>query len=40
MSNPFEYNGGSMVAMKGEKCVAIATDRRLGAQFQTVACNF
>lgn len=29
-----------MVAMKGDGCVAIATDRRLGAQFQTVACNF
>ncbi|KAL4450825.1 hypothetical protein ABPG74_011667 [Tetrahymena malaccensis] len=40
MGDPFSYNGGSMLAMKGEQCVAIATDRRLGAQFQTVATNF
>lgn len=27
----FEYNGGSIVAMAGKNCVAIACDRRLGA---------
>ena len=31
MSSPFEYNGGAMIGMKGDGCVAIATDRRLGA---------
>lgn len=35
-----EYNGGSLVAMKGKNCIAIACDRRLGLQFQTVATNF
>ncbi|XP_056639014.1 proteasome subunit beta type-3 [Diorhabda carinulata] len=34
------YNGGAMVAMKGENCVAIAADRRFGIQAQTVATNF
>ena len=27
-----EYNGGSVVAMKGKECVAIASDLRLGNQ--------
>lgn len=40
MSNPFEINGSALVAMKGKGCVAMATDRRLGVQFQTVATNF
>jgi 20S proteasome alpha/beta subunit len=31
MGSPFEYNGGSMVAMMGDHCVAIAADRRIGA---------
>lgn len=31
MSDPFSLNGGSMVAMRGEKCVAIGADRRLGS---------
>ncbi|CAO1628243.1 unnamed protein product [Parajaminaea phylloscopi] len=35
-----EYNGGSVIAMKGKDCVAIATDTRLGSQALTVACNF
>ncbi|UZJ53365.1 hypothetical protein CBS101457_002685 [Exobasidium rhododendri] len=35
-----EYNGGSVVAMKGKNCVAIASDLRLGQQAMTVACNF
>ncbi|CAH0546093.1 unnamed protein product [Brassicogethes aeneus] len=30
------YNGGAMVAMKGDKCVSIAADRRFGVQAQTV----
>ncbi|KAF7274364.1 hypothetical protein GWI33_012982 [Rhynchophorus ferrugineus] len=34
------YNGGAMVAMKGENCVSIAADRRFGIQAQTVATNF
>ncbi|CAG9772740.1 unnamed protein product [Ceutorhynchus assimilis] len=34
------YNGGAMVAMKGENCVAIAADRRFGIQAQTLATNF
>lgn len=35
-----EYNGGSVVAMRGKNCVAIASDMRLGNQALTVACNF
>jgi 20S proteasome subunit beta 3 len=35
-----EYNGGSVVAMRGKNCVAIACDLRLGNQALTVACNF
>ena len=35
-----EYNGAAMVAMTGKNCVAIAADRRLGAQAQTVSCDF
>jgi len=31
------YNGGAMVAMKGDKCVAIATDKRFGVQAQTIS---
>mmetsp|Transcript_11607 Transcript_11607/g.9885 ORF Transcript_11607/g.9885 Transcript_11607/m.9885 type:complete len:203 (-) Transcript_11607:49-657(-) len=35
-----EYNGGSVIAMKGEGCVGIACDRRFGVnQLQTVSCN-
>ncbi|ENN81420.1 proteasome subunit beta type-3 [Dendroctonus ponderosae] len=34
------YNGGAMLAMKGENCVAIAADRRFGVQAQTLATNF
>jgi 20S proteasome subunit beta 3 len=32
-----EYNGGAVIAMKGKKCVAIASDTRLGAQAITLA---
>ncbi|KAH9404050.1 Proteasome subunit beta type-3 [Tyrophagus putrescentiae] len=34
------YNGGVVIAMKGKNCVAIAADRRLGAQFSTIAMDF
>ncbi|EJD08453.1 20S proteasome subunit beta 3 [Fomitiporia mediterranea MF3/22] len=34
-----QYNGGSVVAMVGKDCVAIASDLRLGMQALTVACN-
>nr|CAG4644261.1 EOG090X0CE5 [Lepidurus arcticus] len=34
------YNGGCVLAMKGKGCVAIATDRRLGIQLQTVSTDF
>jgi len=36
----FSYNGGACVAMKGEKCVAIASDLRFGQQLSTVTCDF
>ncbi len=35
-----EYNGAALVAMVGKECVAIAADRRLGIQAQTVSTNF
>ncbi|KAF8518644.1 20S proteasome subunit beta 3 [Hysterangium stoloniferum] len=35
-----ELNGGSVVAMVGKNCVAIASDMRLGNQALTVATNF
>lgn len=35
-----EYNGGSMLAMVGKNCVAIASDKRLGQQYLTVSCDF
>lgn len=38
--NPFEMNGSGLVAMKGKNCVGIATDTRLGNQFQTVSTSF
>ena len=34
------YNGGAVVAMKGDNCVAIAADRRFGIQAQTLAFDF
>ncbi|KAK8808177.1 proteasome subunit beta [Blastocystis sp. subtype 4] len=40
MSDIMSYNGAAVIAMKGKNCVAIASDLRLGAQFQTVDCNF
>ena len=35
-----EYNGGSVVAMRGKKCVAIAGDLRLGNRNMSLASNF
>ena len=35
-----EYNGSAVVAMVGRGCVAIAADRRLGIQAQTVSTDF
>lgn len=35
-----QYNGGSVVAMVGKDCVAIASDLRLGNQALTIATNF
>ncbi|KAL0080103.1 nucleophile aminohydrolase [Phycomyces blakesleeanus] len=35
-----QYNGGSVVAMVGKDCVAIAADKRLGQQFMTVSTEF
>ncbi len=35
-----ELNGGSIVAMTGKNCVAIASDLRLGNQALTIATNF
>jgi hypothetical protein len=35
-----DHNGGSVIAMAGKDCVAIASDLRLGAGAMTVAMNF
>lgn len=35
-----EYNGCAIIAMAGKNCVGIACDTRLGAQAQTVSCDF
>jgi len=35
-----EYNGAAIIAMTGKDCVGIASDTRLGAQAQTVTCDF
>lgn len=35
-----EYNGGAVVAMKGDKCVAIASDKRFGMQALTLSMEF
>jgi 20S proteasome subunit beta 3 len=35
-----EYNGGSVVAMVGKDCVAIASDLRLGNQALGISSNF
>jgi 20S proteasome subunit beta 3 len=35
-----QLNGGSVIAMIGKDCVAIASDLRLGNQALTVSTNF
>jgi 20S proteasome subunit beta 3 len=35
-----EYNGGSVIAMIGKDCVAIASDLRLGSQSLGISSNF
>jgi len=35
-----EHNGGSVVAMAGKNCVAIASDLRMGNQALTISTNF
>lgn len=35
-----EYNGAAIIAMSGKDCVAIASDNRLGIQYQTVSMDF
>mmetsp|Transcript_913 Transcript_913/g.1983 ORF Transcript_913/g.1983 Transcript_913/m.1983 type:complete len:206 (-) Transcript_913:59-676(-) len=37
MTDILSYNGGTIVAMAGDRCVAIASDRRLGVQYTTIA---
>eukprot|EP00088_Acartia_fossae_P032089 TRINITY_DN3289_c0_g1_i1.p1 TRINITY_DN3289_c0_g1~~TRINITY_DN3289_c0_g1_i1.p1 ORF type:complete len:206 (+),score=52.66 TRINITY_DN3289_c0_g1_i1:39-656(+) len=34
------YNGGAVVAMTGDKCVAIASDLRFGQQLSTISTDF
>jgi 20S proteasome subunit beta 3 len=34
------YNGSALIAMVGKNCFAIASDRRLGVNFQTIATDF
>ena len=35
-----DHNGGSVIAMAGKDCVAIASDLRLGVGAMAVAMNF
>lgn len=35
-----EYNGSAILAMAGEKCVAIGCDLRFGVQMQTMATDY
>ena len=34
------YNGGAVLAMSGDNCVAIASDLRLGRELITIATDF
>ena len=34
------YNGGAVLAMSGDNCVAIASDLRLGRELQTISTDF
>lgn len=40
MSNIQAHNGGSIVAMAGKDCVAIATDKRFGVGLHQISTNF
>ncbi|CAG8545284.1 6945_t:CDS:2 [Diversispora eburnea] len=40
MPDPGSYNGGAVVAMTGKNCVAIASDKRIGIQMQTIGFEF
>ncbi|KAH0570251.1 Proteasome subunit beta type [Spironucleus salmonicida] len=40
MSDASTYNGGAILAMKGKNCVVVATDKRLGASYQTITMNY
>lgn len=35
-----QHNGGSVIAMAGKDCVAIASDLRLGSQSLGISSNF
>ncbi len=35
-----EYNGGALIAMVGKNCVAIGSDKRLGAQALMISNEF
>lgn len=35
-----EYNGAAIIAMTGKNCVGIASDNRMGIQYQTVSMDF
>ena len=34
------YNGGTVVAMAGKNCIAIASDKRYGVQYSTVSMDY
>jgi 20S proteasome subunit beta 3 len=40
MGSPMEMNGGSVIAMTGKDCVAIASDLRLGQQAVGLTADF
>jgi len=40
MQSIMEYNGGSVIAMVGKDCVAVASDLRLGNQALGISSNF
>ena len=40
MQSIMQYNGGSVIAMVGKDCVAIAADTRLGVQSLGISANF
>ena len=38
--NPFKINGGAVAAVMGDNCIGMASDKRLGVQFQVITDNF